>query len=99
MTVITFRIFCRRGDVLFQIGIFKEDDKQPVLTVQLLQISQLAVQAAYTGNEEEAMEWKKELQEQFPGYEIYMAPLSLSVSCHIGPGALAVAATKIADTE
>lgn len=59
----------------------------------------MALQAAYTGNEEEAMEWKKELQEQFPGYEIYMAPLSLSVSCHIGPGALAVAATKIADTE
>lgn len=59
----------------------------------------MAFQAAYTGNEEEAMEWKKELQEQFPGYEIYMAPLSLSVSCHIGPGALAVAATKIADTE
>lgn len=59
----------------------------------------MALQAAYTGNGEEAMEWKKELQEQFPGYEIYMAPLSLSVSCHIGPGALAVAATKIADTE
>ena len=59
----------------------------------------MALQAAYTGNEEEAMEWKKELQEQFPGYEIYMAPLSLSVSCHIGPGALAVAATKIVDTE
>lgn len=59
----------------------------------------MALQAAYTGKEEEAMEWKKELQEQFPGYEIYMAPLSLSVSCHIGPGALAVAATKIADTE
>lgn len=59
----------------------------------------MALQAAYTGNEEEAMEWKKELQEQLPGYEIYMAPLSLSVSCHIGPGALAVAATKIADTE
>lgn len=59
----------------------------------------MALQAAYTGKEEEAVEWKKELQEQFPEYEIYMAPLSLSVSCHIGPGALAVAATKIADTE
>ena len=59
----------------------------------------MALQAAYTGNEEEAREWKKEVQEQFPGYEIYMAPVSLSVSCHIGPGALAVAATKIADTE
>lgn len=59
----------------------------------------MKLQAAYAGNEEEAEEWRKELQEQFPGYEIYMAPLSLSVSCHIGPGALAVTATKIADTE
>lgn len=59
----------------------------------------LALEAAYTGAEEEAGEWKKELEEQFPGFEIYMAPLSLSVACHIGPGALAVAATKIVEAE
>lgn len=59
----------------------------------------LALEAAYTGTEEEAGEWKKELEEQFPGFEIYMAPLSLSVACHIGPGALAVAATKIVEAE
>lgn len=59
----------------------------------------LALEAAYTGTKEEAGEWKKELEEQFPGFEIYMAPLSLSVACHIGPGALAVAATKIVEAE
>lgn len=59
----------------------------------------LALEAAYTGTEEKAGEWKKELEEQFPGFEIYMAPLSLSVACHIGPGALAVAATKIVEAE
>ena len=30
-------------------------------------------------------------EEQFPKHEIIMNPLSLSVSCHIGPGALAIA--------
>lgn len=44
----------------------------------------MALQAAYTGNEEEAMEWKKELQEQFRDMKFIWQPLSLSVSCHIG---------------
>ena len=55
----------------------------------------LYLDAAYTGSAEEAAEWKKELEEAFPGYDIYMAPLSLSVTCHIGAGARAVAVTKI----
>ena len=49
MAVIPFRIPRRSGDVLFQSGIFEEDDQQPVLAVQLLQISQLAIQAADAG--------------------------------------------------
>lgn len=59
----------------------------------------ICLQAAYTGNEEEAMEWKKELERQFPGMPVYMAPLSLSVACHIGQGALAVAASKKVEVE
>lgn len=51
------------------------------------------IAAAYTGNEEEAAQWKKEIEEAFPGYEVEMDPLSLSVSCHIGHGALAITAT------
>lgn len=50
----------------------------------------MAIQAAYTGNPEEAAEWKKEIEAEFPGMEIHMDPLSLSVSCHIGYGALAI---------
>ena len=50
--------------------------------------------AAYSGNPEEAAEWKAELEEHFPGTDIYLAPLSLSVSCHIGKGALAIACSK-----
>lgn len=55
----------------------------------------LYVAAAYTGSRDEAEEWLQELNEAFPDYDIYMAPLSLSVACHIGPGARAVTVTKI----
>lgn len=51
--------------------------------------------AAYTCSEEEAQEWKRELEERFPGYEIHMDRLSLSVACHIGAGSMAVACSKV----
>ena len=50
---------------------------------------------AYTNNLPEAEEFRKEVQEAFPNYHIDMYPLSLSVSCHIGPGALAVTCTSV----
>ena len=43
---------------------------------------EMCLQAAYTGNLEEAEEFKN------------MDPLSLSVACHIGYGALAVACSR-----
>ncbi len=47
---------------------------------------------AHTENLAEAEKFKAELAEVFPNVEItFVNPLSLSVSCHIGPGALAVA--------
>ncbi|MBQ7781219.1 MAG: DegV family protein [Lachnospiraceae bacterium] len=55
------------------------------------------LQMAYTGDREAAEEFKAEVMEAFPGYEIQMDPLSLSVACHIGPGALAVACCKKMD--
>jgi len=59
----------------------------------------MCLEAAYTGNLEEAEEWKKELEKEFPGMEIQMDPLSLSVACHIGQGALAVAVSKKVEVE
>ena len=50
--------------------------------------------SAYTCSEEEAVLWRTEIENRFPGYEIDMDKLSLSVSCHIGPGAMAIACTK-----
>lgn len=50
---------------------------------------------AHTQNEEAANIFKEELQAQFPDYPITdIDPLSLSVSCHIGPGSLAVTCCK-----
>ncbi|MGM9601319.1 MAG: DegV family protein [Faecousia sp.] len=54
----------------------------------------LHLQAAYTCSDEEALAWKREIEERFPGYEIDMDKLSLSVACHIGPGSIAIACTK-----
>ena len=51
---------------------------------------------AHTDNQEEADEFAKELRELFPATgEIVIAPLSLSVSCHIGPVSVAVACSKV----
>lgn len=55
------------------------------------------LQAAYTKDEEAAKQWAEELQEEFPGMEFHMDPLSLSVACHIGAGAIAVAWTHKAE--
>lgn len=52
------------------------------------------LEMAYTHDIEAAEAFKKEVEEAFPGLEITMNPLSLSVSCHIGPGALAIACSK-----
>lgn len=52
------------------------------------------IAGAYTNNLEIAQEWKKEVEAAFPGHEMHMDPLSLSVGCHIGPGALAVTVTR-----
>ena len=51
---------------------------------------------AHTHNEEEAMKFREEVENEFPGYQVgFVDPLSLSVSCHIGDGALALAITKM----
>ncbi len=54
----------------------------------------IAIEIAHTENLEAAMELKKGLEQVFPGTDIYVDHLSLSVSCHIGPGSLAIACAK-----
>ena len=56
--------------------------------------AKMNLEIAYTFEKEAAEAFKAEVQEAFPNNEIVMNPLSLSVSCHIGPGALAIACSK-----
>lgn len=52
----------------------------------------LTIAVAHTENLAEAEIFAEELKDKFPDLEFtYINPLSLSVSCHIGPGALACA--------
>jgi DegV family protein with EDD domain len=55
------------------------------------------IEIAHTENEEAANVLKEELKAVFPDYPIYIDHLSLSVSCHIGPGSLAVACSRKPD--
>ena len=53
---------------------------------------EMRMYVAHTQNDEEAQKFAEELQATFPEVPfLYINPLSLSVSCHIGPGSLAVA--------
>ena len=57
-------------------------------------IRNIHLEVAHTANEEAAVELVQELKEHFGVEEIICNALSLSVSCHIGPGALAIACSK-----
>ena len=52
------------------------------------------LEVAYTINLDAAKQFAEELLKEFPGFDIVINPLSLSVACHIGPGSLAVACCK-----
>lgn len=52
------------------------------------------LQIAHTHNREAAEGFAQEISELFPGYDIFVAPLSLSIACHIGPGSLALACCR-----
>lgn len=51
-------------------------------------------EVAHTNNEEAAIEFCNEIRERFGVEDVIMDPLSLSVSCHIGAGALAIACSR-----
>lgn len=55
------------------------------------------IHLAYSGLDKTEIEaWEKEVKAAFPGHEddMIIDPLSLSVSCHIGAGSVAIACTK-----
>lgn len=56
---------------------------------------EMMLYAVSTADAEETESWKQEISEYFPGYEVKVDYLSLSVTCHIGPGALAIGYAKV----
>ena len=52
------------------------------------------LEMAYTYSEEEALQWKNQMEGRFPQYEVHMDRLSLGVACHIGPGAMAIGCSR-----
>lgn len=57
--------------------------------------SDMNIMLAYSGMDlTEVNSWKQEVQTAYPNHSIICDPLSLSVSCHIGDGAIAIACTK-----
>ena len=57
---------------------------------------EMIISVAHTDNFTEAENFRRELEATFPDIPVlYVDPLSLSVSCHIGPGALACTATRV----
>ena len=52
----------------------------------------LALMVAYSGGDSEIINsWVDEVKQAFPSYEVFSAPLALSIGCHIGSGALGIA--------
>ena len=55
---------------------------------------EMHIEIAYSYDIDAAEKFKEEIQAEFPNHDIVVNPLSLSVACHIGPGAIAVAYSK-----
>lgn len=60
-------------------------------------IEKVHLEVAHTNNEEAAIEFCQMIQERFGVEDVLVDPLSLSISCHIGSGALAVACSRKID--
>lgn len=52
------------------------------------------LQIAYTYDRETAEQFRAQVLEAFPDFDVHLDPLSLSIACHIGPGSLALACSK-----
>ena len=98
------------GDIFFLFGIVRSFNQAKTLMMNAIQkelderlhdseCKDCHLAIAHSDNEEAALEFKKEVEERFPDADIYLAPLSLSIACHIGPGSLALTATRKMEEE
>lgn len=61
-------------------------------------VSNVHLAVAHTQNEKAALEFAETIKEKFGISTVYISPLSLSISCHIGAKALAIACSKVIET-
>ena len=54
----------------------------------------MRMQIAYAVDRDAAMDFKKEVMEVFPGFDIYVDTVSLSICCHTGPGVMGLTCSK-----
>ena len=54
----------------------------------------ISLHMAYAHDLDRILEFKEEVMKEFPGFDINLYPLSLSVATHIGAGCIALAVTK-----
>ena len=60
-----------------------------------LEKGQLCIHMAHSSMDEETVaEWKAQIEEAFPELPLHADMLTLSLSCHIGPGGLGIAVSK-----
>ena len=57
-------------------------------------LDNIILMMAYTGEQDEIKQFRDEVNAIYPNHKIMMDPLSLSVSCHIGPGSIALACAR-----
>lgn len=65
-------------------GVYKEFD----------QAGEMYLQIAHTNCLDRALELKTRMEEEFPGYEIFLTDLPLEIACHVGSQALGVGCTR-----
>ncbi len=63
---------------------------------EIVERGEMQLNIAYTAEDDEAKIFAEEVRAAFPNVPLgFIDPLSLSVSCHIGPGALAIACARV----
>lgn len=55
----------------------------------------IEIRAAYSGNLETGKEWQEQVAKRFPDLEIGLDALPISISCHVGEGALGIGVSAV----
>ena len=56
--------------------------------------TEMLLRTAYTGDAAVGRIWNAQVQERFPEYKVTGDPLPISISCHVGPGVIALGVMK-----